>query len=70
MSNPMDSVNELIAMQTEDIRKERDKLRSALKFLYEQVLSLEDYTVTRDLDRHKAEACFDGAIDEARKALR
>jgi len=30
MGNPMDSVNKLIAMQTEDIRKERDRLAAAL----------------------------------------
>lgn len=31
MRNPMDHVNKLIAMQTEDIRKERDALAEALR---------------------------------------
>ena len=50
-------------------RRVADELRSALKFLYEQVCSLEDYTVTRDLDKYKAEAVFDDAVEQARKAL-
>ena len=44
-------------------------VREALRLLYEQVNSLDSYTLTRDLDRHEAEACWDGALDEARKAL-
>jgi hypothetical protein len=45
------------------------ELRSALKDLLEQVESLDGYQVTRDLDRYKAEACFDDAIERARNAL-
>jgi hypothetical protein len=41
MSNPMDHVNKLIAMQTEDIRKERDRLASALFEVVDAVASLD-----------------------------
>ena len=48
---------------------ERDRLRAALEFLYEQVCSLEDVTLTRDIEKHKAETIFDDAVEQARKAL-
>ena len=46
------------------------KLRSALQDLYDQVCSLEDYTTTRDIERHKAEACMDYAVEKARTVLK
>ena len=45
-------------------------LRRALQDLYDQVCSLEDYTTTRDIERHKAEACFDYAVEQARLVLK
>lgn len=61
----MGTLYDLLASQRERIRV----LEGALRFLYEQVSSLEDYRLTRDLDAHEAEACFAGAIAEARAAL-
>jgi hypothetical protein len=51
------------------LERENAELRSALKDLLEQVESLDGYQVTRDLDRYKAEACFDDAMERARNAL-
>lgn len=44
--------------------------REALQFLHSEVSALDSYTVTSNVDRHKAEACFDAAMDQARTALR
>lgn len=44
-------------------------MRSALRGLVEQVESLEGYQLTRDIEPHKAQACWDYVIDQARTAL-
>ena len=41
------------------------KLERALKELYEQVQSLDDYTLTRDTEAYKAQACWDDALTQA-----
>jgi len=48
---------------------ERDKLRSALKELVEQVDSLDGIELTRDQEPYKAQACWDEALDRAKLAL-
>ena len=52
------------------LQRENAKLREALRLLFAQVNSLDSYTLTRDLDRHEAEACWEGAWIEARAALK
>ena len=51
-------------------RDEAETLRRALQDLYDQVCSLEDYRLTRDIEPYKAEACFDYAVEQARLALK
>lgn len=46
------------------------KLLIALKDLLEQVESLEDFTLTRDAEPYKAEACWDYAIHQAHEAIK
>lgn len=46
-----------------------DALRSALDALLVEVESLDDYSLTRDIEPHKAQACWDYVIDQARTAL-
>lgn len=42
---------------------------AALRELYDQVLSLDDYTLTRDLPQHEAQAIWDDAISAASNVL-
>lgn len=49
--------------------KGADALRRALSDLLEQVASLEGYTLTRDLDRYKAQANWDDTVSHAQDAL-
>lgn len=44
-------------------------LERALRSLLEQVESLEDYSLTRDLEPYKAQACWDDAIRTASDLL-
>ena len=44
-------------------------VREALRDLLEQVESLNDYELTRDVDNYKAQACWDDAIRRAQAAL-
>ncbi len=45
-------------------------LYTALTDLLDQVDSLDDYTLTRDIEKYKAEAIWDDALDRARIALK
>ena len=45
--------------------EECERLRDALHGLLEQVDSLDDYTLTRDVEMYKAQACWDDAIRTA-----
>lgn len=45
-------------------------LEGALQELLEQVQSLEDCTLSRDVARHEAEAIWDAAIRRAEDALK
>lgn len=45
------------------------KLERALRRLLDQVESLEDYSLTRDTEPYKAQACWDDAIREASNLL-
>ena len=49
--------------------EECERLRDALQGLLEQVDSLDDYTLTRDVEMYKAQACWDDAIRTAIDAL-
>lgn len=46
-----------------------DKLAHALRNLLEQVESLDDYTLTRDVEPYKAQANWDAAIRDAHEVL-
>lgn len=52
-----------------DLKRQRDELRRALTDLHDQVESLESYTLTRDVEHYKAQACWDDAVDNARALL-
>jgi hypothetical protein len=45
------------------------QLERALRRLLEEVESLEDYTLTSDVEPYKAQACWDDAIREASNLL-
>lgn len=45
------------------------KLRRALQDLLEQVRSLNGYELTRDIEPHKAQACWDYAVEQAGNIL-
>lgn len=45
------------------------QLERALRNLLDMVESLEDYTLTSDLEPYKAQACWDDAIREASDVL-
>ena len=60
----LDVKNELLAAN-----KQSADLLSALRELIEQVDSLEDYTLTRDLESWEAEACFDDALTRAKRVV-
>ena len=66
-----DAVMRLPALEAEvaKLREERAELVAALRFLYDEVCSLEDYTVTRDIDKYKAEANMDDAVNTAHSTL-
>lgn len=59
---PHRSLSELIA--------EHKAMQRALIDLLDQIDSLDDYSLTRDLEPYEAEACWDGALDYARDVLR
>jgi uncharacterized protein with HEPN domain len=44
-------------------------LEDALADLLQQVQSLESYTLTRDVEPYKAQACWDDALKRAEDAL-
>ena len=46
-----------------------EALREALRFLVEQVESLEGYDLTPDIEKYQAQANFDDALSMAGKAL-
>ena len=51
------------------LEAENAKLRAALDGLLVEVESLDDYSLTRDTEPYKAQACWDYAIDTARTVL-
>lgn len=46
-----------------------DRLALALRDLLDQVQSLDDFTLTRDVEPYKAEACWDDVIREGLDAI-
>jgi hypothetical protein len=44
-------------------------LLTALRGLLEQIESLDDYSLTRDLEPYEAEACWEDAIAFAHRAI-
>ena len=58
-----------IAVVLAMLSHERDGLHSALDTLLTEVKNLNGYELTRDIETHKAQYCWDYAIDQAEKAL-
>jgi uncharacterized protein YjiS (DUF1127 family) len=48
---------------------EQTKVRKALRDLLDQIALLEDVIFSKDIERYKAEACWNDAMDRARDAL-
>lgn len=59
----------LTEAERDSLRAENARLREALQFLYDQVMTLEDYKTTRDVPVHEGEAVFDYAVNTARALL-
>lgn len=58
-----------IARKMRDQEEDRERLKIAVQGLLEQIDMLDSYTLSKDLDPYKAEACWDDAINYAKSAL-